>query len=372
MTKWNWRLVTGLTCVAACVAMASPLGAQSREERERNEAMVREAGPLIEAVNVLQSEGAPATRTFMVDPRELNRGNVENAIKPASGAPEVQVAWRRDFMRGPSQGVYVPYTLEIPADAFPGPVSVYVRVVANGAAAAAPAANAPKDAAPTYAYEDFFSIETRPPAGQPLRIIRALGAPAGSYDVYYGVRAKMANPRRDETAPVKVVATKQSETFPDFWTGELLISSVVVTNKVEQIQQAVTPEMQRERPYLFGQTEFVPLPDNRFAKNDELSVVFQIYNPALQAGKPNVTIEYSFHQRLPEGEKYFNKTNPQQMNAQTLPPTFDVAATQMLPSGQSVPLASFPAGDYRMEIKVTDGHANKVITRNVMFTVLGA
>ena len=87
--------------------------------------------------------------------------------------------------------------------------------------------------------------------------------------------------------------------------------------------------------------------------------MFQIYNPTLEAGKPNVTIEYKFHRKLPEGEKFFNKTNPQQLNAQTLPPTFDVAATQMLPGGQSVPLASFPPGDYRMEIKITDGIAEE-------------
>ena len=40
-----------------------------------------------------------------------------------------------------------------------------------------------------------------------------------------------------------------------------------------------------------------------------------------------------------------------------------------LQTGQAVPLASFPAGDYRLEIKVTDKLANKTITRDVNFTV---
>jgi hypothetical protein len=100
--------------------------------------------------------------------------------------------------------------------------------------------------------------------------------------------------------------------------------------------------------------------------------VFQIYNPGIASGAPNVTIEYSFHHKAPEGEKYFNKTTPQQMNAQTLPPTFDVAASQMLPGGQSVPLASFPEGDYRMEIKITDDVSKKTITRDIFFSVAGA
>jgi len=86
--------------------------------------------------------------------------------------------------------------------------------------------------------------------------------------------------------------------------------------------------------------------------------------------KPDVTVEYNFYQK-PAGapEKFFNKTNPQALNAQTLPPNFDLAAGHQLQSGQAVPLASFPEGDYRLEIKVTDKIANKTLTREINFTV---
>jgi len=40
-----------------------------------------------------------------------------------------------------------------------------------------------------------------------------------------------------------------------------------------------------------------------------------------------------------------------------------------LQTGQAVPLASFPEGDYRLEIKITDKIANKTLTRDVNFTV---
>jgi hypothetical protein len=40
-----------------------------------------------------------------------------------------------------------------------------------------------------------------------------------------------------------------------------------------------------------------------------------------------------------------------------------------LQTGQAVPLAGFPEGDYRLEIKVTDKLANKSITRDVNFSV---
>jgi hypothetical protein len=96
-----------------------------------------------------------------------------------------------------------------------------------------------------------------------------------------------------------------------------------------------------------------------------------IYNPKVDsANKPDVTVEFNFYQK-PAGqpEKFFNKTAPQNLNAQTLPPNFDFAAGHQLQTGQAVPLASFPEGDYRLEIKVTDKIANKTLTREVNFTV---
>jgi hypothetical protein len=96
-----------------------------------------------------------------------------------------------------------------------------------------------------------------------------------------------------------------------------------------------------------------------------------IYNPKTDAmNKPDVTVEYNFYQK-PAGaaEKFFNKTNPQALNAMTLPPQFDMAQGHQLQTGQAVPLASFPDGDYRLEIKVTDKLANKSLTRDINFTV---
>jgi hypothetical protein len=115
----------------------------------------------------------------------------------------------------------------------------------------------------------------------------------------------------------------------------------------------------------------VPSPDGKFGKNAELSVIFWIYGAQAGAGgKPDVTIDYNFHQKTGDTEKYFNKTAPQQLNAQTLPPEFSVAAGHQLPGSLVVPLNSCPAGDYRLEIKVTDKASGKSVTQNVNFTVL--
>ena len=86
-----------------------------------------------------------------------------------------------------------------------------------------------------------------------------------------------------------------------------------------------------------------------------MSLIFVIYNPSVAGGsKPDLTVEYRFHQQTADGEEYFNKTNPQEFNARTLPPDFDVALGHQLVGGQTVPLALFPVGGYRLEIVLTD------------------
>ena len=68
----------------------------------------------------------------------------------------------------------------------------------------------------------------------------------------------------------------------------------------------------------------------------------------------------------------FNKTPPQAFNAQSLPPNFDPSAGHQIVAGQAVPLASFPEGDFRLEIKVTDNKTSKSLTREVLFSVVPA
>ena len=63
------------------------------------------------------------------------------------------------------------------------------------------------------------------------------------------------------------------------------------------------------------------------------------------------------------------KTAPQALNAMTLPPEFSIAAGHQLPGSLVVPLGSFPTGDYRLEIKITDKRSSKTLTQNASFTV---
>ncbi len=48
------------------------------------------------------------------------------------------------------------------------------------------------------------------------------------------------------------------------------------------------------------------------------------------------------------------------------------AAGHQIIAGQSVPLASFAEGEFRLEITVTDNVAKKSIKRDVVFSVAGS
>jgi hypothetical protein len=187
--------------------------------------------------------------------------------------------------------------------------------------------------------------------------------------------AKEPSPEKEKKgAPApKMSAIKQSVTVPDLWNDELNTSSVIVAERIDPLPAPLTPQQQIERPYALGAMEIVPAADTKFTKKAELSTFMLIYNAKTDSlNKPNVTVEYNFYAKQAGAEKFFNKTNPQALNAQTLPPNFDVSAGHQLQSGQAVPLASFPEGDYRLEIKVTDNISNKSVTRNVNFSVSGS
>ncbi len=324
--------------------------------------------------------------------RKMNdqqKKEIQNVVKivddVAAGqtAPnDLSASWvREDFLKAQGNKEYVPFTVAIdPSKVTGGNVAFYWRVVAKGDAAATttPAATAgqkkddKKDTKKKndYAYEDISFVPVT--AGQnPMRIARSFTVGAGTYDVFVVVKEPTPEKAPKNAPPPKMSAFKQTVTVPDFWNGELNTSSVIVAQRIDPLPAPLTPQQQADRPYALGTMEILPVYDMKLKKTNELSTFMLIYNPKTDsANKPDVTVEYNFYQK-PAGqpEKFFNKTNPQSLNAQTLPPQFDLAAGHQLQSGQAVPLASFPEGDYRLEIKVTDKLANKTLTRDVNFSV---
>ena len=312
---------------------------------------------------------------------------IQNIVKMVDGiaagqpAPnDLALTWvREDVLKAQGNKEYVPFTVTVDTSKLSGNnVAFYWRVVnKNAAAAAAAPADAKKDdkkddknKKTDYAYEDIAFVPVA--AGQtPMRISRSFTVPAGSYDVYLMAKEPTPDKAPKNAPPPKISALKQTVNVPDFWNSELATSSVIVAQRIDPLPAPLTPQQQADRPYALGMMEILPTFETKFTKKAELSTFMLIYNPKVDsANKPDVSVEYNFYQKAAgQPEKFFNKTNPQSLNAQTLPPQFDLAAGHQLQSGQAVPLASFPEGDYRLEIKVTDKLANKTLTREINFTI---
>jgi hypothetical protein len=290
--------------------------------------------------------------------------------KGEAPANDLALTWvGSDLLKAQGNKEYVPFTITLDPTKLSGnKVALYWRVVQTDAPPPDPKAKK-DDKAPMYAFENLHLVTI--PSGQsgPMRLSRSFVVGAGNYDVY--VVAKEPDPKKKSDPPAKIGSLKQSLTVPDLWNDELNTSSVVLAERIDPLAAPLTPVQQEERPYALGNMEIVPAASSKLSKKNELSVFLLIYNAKVDAqNAPDVTVEYNFYSIQNGAEKFFNKTNPQALNAQTLPAGFDPAAG--MTNGQTVPLASFPEGDYRLEIKITDKLATKSLTRDVKFSVSGS
>jgi len=347
------RVLTAIVAVASLVALSPSVVAQQnnqqnrREQERRSQADQRDIQALVQLVDAVAAGKQPA---------------------PA----DIPVAWAGNhFVRGAEGATFIPFTLAIDAGKVAASgTALYVRAVSKSAAAPAPEqtqqnrrGNQPP--APMYPWDDiqFFNL---PSDGG---VSRAMMLKPGEYDVFIALKERgPAEPQRNQP-PAKSGLLRQTLAVPDFTGQELGISTPIIATAVEPLTTPLSPEDQRANPYVFGGAlRVVPARDSKFKTSGEFLMVFWVYGqPA--SGKPDVQIEYSFHQKTADGEKYFNKAQPQAFNASTLPPNFDFAAGHQLMSIFGVPLKSFPAGDYRVEFTITDKLSGKKLTQNATFTV---
>lgn len=293
---------------------------------------------------------------------------IEQVVKLVDGvmagqpAPtDVTMSLEPFFMKSQEARTFVPFVLTV-TNAPAAPAALYIRVV-NPAAQPDPKAKKVE-----YPWDDIHFIPAEKVAPSLHRVFMA---PAGTYDVYIAYKERTPEKNAPKGFVPKTGVLKTSVTVPDFYNGELNTSTVLVAEKVNMLSAPPTMEEARERPFAFGMQELIPASDMEFKKSEELSIFFQVYNSGLdQAGKPNLTLEYEFHKVEGGAEKFFNKTNPQQVNASNLPPQFDPAKFPV-PGGITVPLSSFGEGEYRLAIKITDKAAGKTINRDIKFTVKG-
>jgi len=284
---------------------------------------------------------------------------------------DLSMSWvRNDLLKAQGNKEYVPFTVTLDTSKMAGKsFALYWRVVSTDAPPPAPDPKAKKDdKTAIYAFENLHMVDV--PAGEnPLRLSRSFVVGPGKYDVY--VVAKEPDPKKKGDPPAKIGIVRQELTVPDLWNGELSTSSIIMAERIDPLPAPLTPTQLEERPYALGNMEILPAISAKLSKRSELSVFLLIYNAKVDAANaPDVTVEYNFYNVQSGGEKFFNKTNPQSLNAQTLPAGFDPAAG--MTNGQTIPLAAFPEGDYRLEIKITDRLATRSLTRDVKFSVSGS
>ena len=325
-----------VACVAVAMLTALPAAAQEPDESDFEDWQRNELRGLLEAINAAVA------------------GQIVPDADPFEMVP--------DYLKGTDGNAYVPFTLTIDAAKVNTPtIAMYVHVAeapggsTTTAGAAGDSTVATLSPEPAQAvFEDAYFAEVTSGGSDPIHISRAFAAPGGVYDVYVALR-ESAGGESDQLPVAPIMMLRERLEVPDLWDGRLQTSSVIVPEVVEPLDVPLTPEEQILSPYSLGTTRIVPKLDRDFGKQDELSLIFLIYNPSVAGGsKPDLTVEYRFHQQTADGEEYFNKTNPQEFNARTLPPDFDVALGHQLAGGQTVPLALFPVGGYRLEIVLTD------------------
>ena len=333
--------------VALCVALTMGVGSSAL--------LAQKADPKKEVKRTKAEQVDIDTLVTVVDAAAAGR---------AAAASDIAVTWDSShFFRAPDGSTYMPFTVTVDKSKIASPTAaLYIRVASKAEAAAAAAApakgnNKDKNAA-VHAWEKFdFAM-----LGPDGKLARYVQVKPGDYDLYVAVKDKGTVEKVDKNYTPRVGILKKDVTIPDFNTPGLATSSMLLSSGIQPAAAGVTAD---DDPYVFGQMQIVPSRDGKYKKADTLSVVYWVYGATGDAaGKPDLTIENSFNQKTADGEKFFNKTQPQSLNAQS---PYNVSMG--VPNFLEVPLASFTPGDYRLEIKITDKASGKTVTQNVNFSV---
>jgi hypothetical protein len=291
---------------------------------------------------------------------------------------DIPVTWQSNhFVKGSEGGTYIPFTLTLDATKLANPgVALYLRAVDKAAAPAPAAQPQPQNnnnrnqqaQGPVYPWDDINFIQV-PADG---KVQRALMLKPGEYDLYIAVKERTPQQQQRNAPPQKSGVLKHTLKVPDYnSTAELTISTPILAKDVMPLTAPLSLEDQRAKPYTFGGTlQITPAEQPVFKTAEDFQLLFWIYGVQDKGGVPDVSIEYNFHVKNADGtEKFFNKTQPQVLNSTTLPPGFSVQAGHQVLGFLGVPLKSFPAGDYRVEYKITDKISGKTLTQNTTFTV---
>ncbi len=291
----------------------------------------------------------------------------DGAMSGRTPRSDFTIEWRNDFLKA-QPGTFVPFTLSIDAALdSPNGALLYVRMVERRLAADRRRPDAP------YAYETVFPIDAEATATRPFRIRRGFAISPGRYTAYIVLSERPPDPLARRARPRRTSVLVRPLDVPDFWTGALTTSSVMLADRIEPLSAAVQATHLDEDPYVVGTSRILPSWGSTFRRQGELTVVFLVYNPSVGPDRHfDVQVDYHLYKKGPDGERYVTRTNPQRFNPSLMGAHFDPAAGQPMLAGQAIPLSEFEVGEYRLGITVTDLLSRTSVTRDVAFTVIGS
>ena len=340
-----------------------------------------------------QRNSAPSQRQVEQAQREEGEAILALADAALSGKAlpsDFSLQWQNDFVKA-QRGTFVPFTLTVDASQLTRRTAlVYVRAIRRSENHEPDSGERKRAARPgeesTHPVDAIFPVDLTHTAGRALRLSRGFSVTAGDYDVFVVMRERV-DPAAQRTRP-KASVLRQSLSVPDFGSTELTTSSVILADRLTVLAEEVPADQLPERPYVIGRNEITPAVDRRFGRDEELIVVFLVYNPMVTPDRQfDVRVEYHFYRKIgvgqqaggevaqgshpPErtGERYFNRTDPQRFNPALMGTGFDAGTGEPVMAGQVVPLAGFEVGDYRLDVQVTDLLSGKSVSRDVLFTV---
>lgn len=310
---------------------------------------------------------------------------VRLADDAARGRPvprDFPLEWHNDFFKA-QPGTFVPFTLTFDgANLRAGRAFLYVRAERDE-----PGRGDVGGRRASYAYETIFPVEIDEQTRREPVVRRGFAVPAGRYRVIVAFREPADAGAEDASGRRTSVLTRELQ-VPDFWTGELATSTVMLADRLEPLSQPVPAAELDEHPYVVGSQRIHPTRSILFGRNRELIVVFLVYNPTVGPNRHfDVQVDYHLygkdrgevspppvrgdHPPPRPGEHYVTRTNPQRFNPSLMGSRFDPVSAPVL-AGQGILLSSFEPGEYRLGITVTDLLSRKSLSRDVTFTVIGS
>lgn len=302
----------------------------------------------------------------------------DDAVEGRSVPADLVLEWSNDFFKA-QPGTFVPFTVSFRA---PDPASrlafLYVRIEKRGQQ---------KGRAPRpFAYETIFPVRIEAAVGEEVSLTRGFAVPPGRYRAVLVLRESTDEQAGDRLRKAGVLL--QELDVPDFWTGELATSTLMLATRVERLSAPVPADELDEDPYAVGTNRIHVTRERAFTRSQELIVAFLIYNPSVGPDKQfDVQVDYHLYKKdeggegvrenpdhppARPGERYVTRTNPQRFNPSMMGAQFDPSDGTPVLAGQGILLSEFTPGEYRLGITVMDLLSRKIVTRDVIFRVAGS